>query len=70
MDRTDKTPPPLNEFGPFDTSSNEGSCVTVAKHPTGWRAIRDSKNPDGGTQFYNPREWDTFVAAIRSGYHD
>lgn len=67
----DKTPPPpLAQFGPFDTSSNEGSCVEVAKGPEGWRAIRDSKNPDGPVLFYTGKEWDVFAAAVKSGYHD
>lgn len=75
MHTSEKTPPPIEEFGPFDTNSNEGSCVTVAKglpgtSAEGWRAIRDSKDPDGGIQFYDPQEWATFKAGVISGFYD
>lgn len=57
---------------PFKKSSFSGSgsaneCVEVAGTADGGRAVRDSKNPDDGTQFYSPGEWAAFIAAVKAG---
>ncbi|MFJ2114335.1 MULTISPECIES: DUF397 domain-containing protein [unclassified Streptomyces] len=42
-------------------------CVEVAHTADGGRAVRDSKNRDGGTQYYPPAEWATFLDGLKSG---
>ncbi|RDG38668.1 DUF397 domain-containing protein [Streptomyces corynorhini] len=42
-------------------------CVEVAHTADGGRAVRDSKNPTGGTQFYPPAEWAAFLHGLKSG---
>lgn len=42
-------------------------CVEVAHTADGGRAVRDSKDRDGGTQFHGPAEWAAFVAALKGG---
>jgi len=45
--------------------SNTGAnCVEVAKTRSGKVAVRDSKNPNGGTLSFTLDEWKTFVAKI------
>ncbi|MFI9261441.1 DUF397 domain-containing protein [Streptomyces sioyaensis] len=51
---------------PFVTSSYSGGgsaneCVDVAHTADGGRAVRDSKDRDGGTQFYGAEAWGAFV---------
>jgi hypothetical protein len=43
-------------------SGNNGNCVEVAHLPTGGRAVRDSKNPDGPALTFTTEEWNAFVA--------
>jgi len=57
---------------PFMKSSYSGGgsaneCVEVARTGSGGRAVRDSKSPDAGTQFYTPGEWAAFVAGMKTG---
>lgn len=65
------------EFAPFEvhdkdfsksTWSNGGPkcCVEVAIKPEGV-AVRDSKDPNGGTLFYTHEEWDAFIRGVRGG---
>ncbi|MFI1952134.1 DUF397 domain-containing protein [Streptomyces xinghaiensis] len=42
-------------------------CVEVARTSEGGKAVRDSKNPGVGTQFYTPRAWDSFISGLRAG---
>jgi hypothetical protein len=51
-------------------SNGEGSCVEVAVTRDGGRAVRDTKDRDGGTQFYTPAEWTAFVAGVKAGEFD
>ncbi|MGW2228361.1 DUF397 domain-containing protein [Streptomyces formicae] len=55
----------------FRTSSysqgGQQECVEVAHTTTGGRAVRDSKNPDGGTQHYTATGWSAFIAGVKSG---
>jgi len=46
-----------------------GTCVEVAQIDQGI-AVRDSKNPDSPTLFFDRSEWEVFVAGIRSGDFD
>lgn len=54
------------------TYSPEGGedCVEVADLPTGGRAVRDSKHPDGGALTFGGIEWLAFVAGVRGGQFD
>ncbi|MFI0417862.1 DUF397 domain-containing protein [Spongiactinospora sp. 9N601] len=47
-------------------SGPDGNCVAVA-FLNGRVAIRDSKNPDGGTLIFTTAEWRTFLGNLRSG---
>ncbi|MFF8953904.1 DUF397 domain-containing protein [Streptomyces sp. NPDC014940] len=51
-------------------SGGNGACVEVAVTADGGRAIRDTKDRDGGTQFYTPAEWSAFVAGVKAGEFD
>lgn len=56
--------------GPFikaKASGQNGNCVEVAPLDNGGRAVRDSKNPTSGTQFYTASEWSAFIAAVKAG---
>ena len=57
---------------PFVASSYSGGgsaneCVEIARTADGGRAVRDSKDRDGGTQFYGPRAWAGFIGAVKAG---
>lgn len=59
--------------GPFVKSSfsgQNGNCVEVAPLSDGGRAVRDSKNPDGGNHSFTRAEWSAFVAGVKSGEFD
>lgn len=43
------------------SGNNGGACVEVADNLTGIVAVRDSKNPDGGTLAFSPNAWRNFV---------
>ena len=47
------------------TSSNGGNCVEVASL-TGAVAVRDSKNPDGGTLVLSPAAWRALIASVKA----
>lgn len=51
-------------------SSDDGNCVEVADLDGGARAVRDSKNPDGGHLTFTGSEWAAFTAGIRDGEFD
>jgi hypothetical protein len=44
---------------PGDTRA---ACVEIADLPNGARAVRDSKNPDGGHLMFTATEWSAFTA--------
>jgi len=48
-------------------SNGGGECVEVADLSNGTRALRDSKNPDGGVLVFDSRAWMTLVAKVKSG---
>jgi hypothetical protein len=45
------------------------NCVEVA-FVGGAIAVRDSKNPAGGTLVFTPDEWDAFVGGTKDGEFD
>ncbi|HEX4215147.1 MAG TPA: DUF397 domain-containing protein [Candidatus Dormibacteraeota bacterium] len=47
-----------------------GNCVEVARLTDGSRAVRDSKNREGGEQVYGPTEWAEFIDALRASVLD
>ena len=60
-------------MGPWRKSSHSGStndCVETADLADGGRAVRDSKNPDGGFFRFTVDEWSAFVQAVRTGEFD
>lgn len=48
---------------------NKDYCVEVAVKPQGV-AVRDSKNRQGGTLFFNTGEWAAFVKGVQDGEFD
>ncbi|MGW6454855.1 DUF397 domain-containing protein [Streptomyces sp. NPDC055078] len=58
----------------FKKSSASGGvntdCVEVAHTADGGRAVRDSKNRDGGVQYYTPTEWAAFLHGVKAGEFD
>lgn len=51
-------------------STGNGACVEVAVTADGGRAVRDTKDRQGGTQFYTRAEWTAFVAGVKAGEFD
>ncbi|WP_326765615.1 DUF397 domain-containing protein [Streptomyces sp. NBC_01591] len=56
----------------FTKSSYSGGgqandCVEIAHTADGGRAVRDSKNPGGGLQFYAPEGWAAFLDGVKRG---
>ncbi|MGW3023226.1 DUF397 domain-containing protein [Streptomyces sp. NPDC001221] len=51
-------------------TNGNGACVEVAVLPDGGRAVRDTKDRDGGTQLYTPAEWTAFIAGVKDGEFD
>ncbi|MGW1201515.1 DUF397 domain-containing protein [Streptomyces cyaneofuscatus] len=50
------------------SSGGQGSeCLEVAHTADGGRAVRDSKNPAGGLQFYGPGHWASFIDGVKAG---
>lgn len=52
------------------SSGQGGNCVEIADLPNGARAVRDSKNPDGGHLMFTASEWSAFAAGVRAGEFD
>ena len=46
-------------------SLGNGNCVETARLPTGHRAVRDSKDKDGGVLLFTPDEWSVFIDHIK-----
>jgi Domain of unknown function (DUF397) len=43
-----------------------GACVEIADLDSGWRAVRDSKDPAGPALTFSPGEWTAFIAGVRA----
>jgi Domain of unknown function (DUF397) len=52
------------------SSGQGGDCVEVAELPTGGRAVRDSKNPEGPKLLFTPGEWAAFLDGAKNGEFD
>jgi hypothetical protein len=52
------------------SSGQGGNCVEIADLPNGARAVRDSKNPDGGHLMFAAAEWSAFTTGVRAGEFD
>jgi hypothetical protein len=52
------------------SGGNGGDCVEVAVNLPGLVAVRDSKDPDGGTLVFTPSEWAAFLDGVREGEFD
>lgn len=52
------------------SSPQGGNCVEVADLDSGGRAVRDSKNPNGGVLTFTATEWSAFTAGVRDGEFD
>ncbi|MDQ0943157.1 DUF397 domain-containing protein [Streptomyces sp. V1I1] len=55
------------------TSSYSGStndCVEIGELPGGGRAVRDSKNRDGGFFRFTAGEWAAFIQGVKAGEFD
>ncbi|MGW5066455.1 DUF397 domain-containing protein [Streptomyces cyaneofuscatus] len=46
---------------------NGGNCVEIQQTSDGLVALGDSKGRSLGAHTFAPREWQTFVAAVRDG---
>ena len=46
------------------------NCIEVADLDGGARAVRDSKNPDGGHLMFSAASWAAFTAGVKSGEFD
>ncbi|MEU3653139.1 DUF397 domain-containing protein [Streptomyces sp. NPDC032161] len=58
----------VTAFKKASASQSAGQdCVEVAHTADGGRAVRDSKNPDGGLQFYAPEGWAAFIDGVKAG---
>jgi uncharacterized protein DUF397 len=47
------------------SGGNGGECVEVAVLPDARRAVRDSKDPDGGTLVFDTSDWLAFIKRIQ-----
>jgi hypothetical protein len=47
------------------TYTEKYNCVEVAVTPDS-TAVRDSKDPDGGTLAFNTRRWRSFLTAVKT----
>lgn len=45
-------------------------CVEVAGTADGGRAVRDSKNPAAGVQYFPAAGWSAFLAVVKAGEFD
>ena len=52
-------------------SGNQGgNCVEVAQVADGGRAVRDSKDPQGGVLVFTVSEWAAFLDGAKTGEFD
>ncbi|MFJ6741326.1 DUF397 domain-containing protein [Streptomyces sp. NPDC091279] len=48
-------------------SNGSGECIEVADKPDGGRAVRDSKDVQGGILAFSSGGWGDFVGAVKRG---
>lgn len=54
----------------YSNGNGGNNCVEVRWDKDGWRAVRDSKDPDGPVLLFTPAEWEAFVAGVKAGEFD
>lgn len=56
-------------LSPGGDDTNDGGCVAVAHHPSGWVALADTKLDlrDQKPLLFLPAEWHQFTEAVRDG---
>ena len=67
------TPPSAQQLTWMKAKASDanGSCLEVAKHPTGGRYVRDSKDHGTGPMlFFTEDEWTAFLDGARNGEFD
>jgi Domain of unknown function (DUF397) len=47
------------------SGGNGGNCVEVAVLPDARRAVRDSKDPDGGALVFGTGAWMAFIGSLK-----
>jgi hypothetical protein len=47
------------------SGGNGGECVEVAVLPDACRAVRDSKDPDGGALVFDTSDWLAFIGSMK-----
>jgi hypothetical protein len=57
--------PQLEPMWRISSHCNNGSCVAVAKLPSGRIAIRDTKVAEGDILQFSPEEWASFIGSIK-----
>lgn len=60
--------PAVDEFGNWRkaTTSHDSGCVEIADGPSGWVAVRDTKDQGRGPVLrFNATEWSAFVTGVR-----
>jgi hypothetical protein len=45
-------------------------CVEIAELGDGFKAMRDSSDPEGPALVFTPGEWDAFVLGVKAGEFD
>jgi hypothetical protein len=50
-------------------SGGGNNCVEIAE-VAGARAVRDSKNPDGGHLIFGPDAWQAFITDVKRGRYE
>jgi Domain of unknown function (DUF397) len=48
-------------------STPNGDCVEAAALPDGGMALRNSRDPEGGTLRFTEKEWACFAGGVRAG---
>ncbi|MEU4174924.1 DUF397 domain-containing protein [Streptomyces sp. NPDC026589] len=51
----------------FSGGGSANECVEVAHTANGGRAVRDSKDPAAGLQFFGPGHWAAFIDGVKAG---
>lgn len=55
----------VGEWRKSSHSNPSGNCVETARLPSGWVAVRDSKDPGGPVLVFTRRQWAAFLRTVR-----
>jgi hypothetical protein len=64
----DRTNPKLAWRKSSYSGGSGDNCVEVAHTPEGGIAVRDSKDPDGGTLKVTFGDWQSFIASVKKSH--